>query len=84
MTQAMGIYDGRKVLLLEPLNLPANTPVVIIAKGSAEDREQMFWQKLLTLNLVQSVEKPALSDEEFEPAHITGKPISETIIEERR
>ncbi len=84
MAQAIGVYDGHKVLLLEPLDLPANTPVVVISKQTVEDKEQIFWHKLLTLGLIESIEESPVFDSEFKPALVSGPPVSETVIEERR
>jgi hypothetical protein len=47
MRSIKAIYDGKRVKLLEPINLPANTPLEIIVKEIHErKRRQDSWDSL--------------------------------------
>jgi hypothetical protein len=90
-----GIYDGNKVILQEPVSLPANTEVEVYIPdigddalsstyGSLKEREATFWQKLLEMGLIKKVVSRPKNFRPFTPVPVQGKPVSETIIEERR
>jgi hypothetical protein len=80
MIKVKGIYDGSKVVLLEPVSLQPNTPVEVIIP----EKEQIYWQRLNESGLIK--ELPSRSEENisYEPVSTTGRPISQTIIEDRR
>ena len=44
-----GIYDGAKVILLEPLAIPPHTPVEVWITEGTLDAEQVYWQRLVDL-----------------------------------
>jgi hypothetical protein len=83
--RVQGIYDGEKIVLVEPLPLPPNSRVEVIVPGSRDSIEESYWEKLAGMGLVM----PAPTDapeagETFEPVSIEGEPVSRTIIENRR
>ena len=79
-----GVYDGTKVVLSEPLPLPPNSTVEVLILEDSTDKEAVYWRHLLDLGLIKSI-RPLLSDtQEFTPVHVTGDPVSQTVIEERR
>lgn len=79
MLKVKGIYDGKKIVLLEPVSLLPNTPVEVLIP----EQEQTYWQKLLNDGLITKVRsQPKLQP--FTPVSTTGTPVSKTIIEERR
>lgn len=80
MLKVKGIYDGAKIVLLEPVSLLPNTPVEVLIP----EQEQAYWQQLIELGLVKEVRTPPTEDQPFTPVRVTGDPISQTIIEERR
>ena len=75
-----GMYDGTKVVLLEPVSLSPNTPVEVLIP----EQEQIYWQKLIKEGLIKEIRSSSGEDISSTPVPITGTPISETIIEERR
>ena len=85
MLRLKGIYDGQKVVLVEPVILPPNTAVEVIVADPAAEQEQAYWERLMTEGLVK-VRRPARRAQRQAPApaQITGAPLSETIIAERR
>jgi hypothetical protein len=48
------------------------------------DLEQVYWERLLELGLIKEICFPPTREELYEPVPVTGKPVSETIIEGRR
>jgi hypothetical protein len=85
MLRVKGIYDGTKVVLLEPLSLPPNSPVeVVILEQQATDPEQIYWQRLIGAGLIKRVRPQPVKEQPFVPVRVIGEPISQTIIEERR
>jgi hypothetical protein len=85
MLRLKGIYDGQKVVLVEPVILPPNTAVEVIVADPAAEQEQAYWERLIAQGLVKAM-RPARRAMRQAPApvQITGEPISETIIAERR
>jgi hypothetical protein len=84
MLRVRGVYDGSKITLLDPVSLAPNTPVEVLIPESAEDMEHYFWQRLLEVGLITAVRPHPTEDSPFTPVPISGEPISQTIIEERR
>jgi hypothetical protein len=84
MLRVKGIYDGKKVVLLDPLPLPPNSAVEVLVPEQAVDMEQVYWQRLISLELIKEVRPQPTDDVAFTPVHVTGAPVSQTIIEERR
>jgi hypothetical protein len=80
MLKVKGIYDGAKIVLLEPVSLSPNTPVEILIP----EPEQLYWQRLIELGLIKEVRTQPINDESFVSIRVIGEPISQTIIEERR
>ena len=48
------------------------------------DTEQVYWQRLVDLGLIKTVRPQPTDEQPFEPVHVIGVPISQTIIKERR
>ena len=47
------------------------------------DKETIYWQQLVDLGLIRTI-RSQLEPVDFEPLPVTGAPVSQTIIEERR
>jgi hypothetical protein len=56
----------------------------VLAVEQMMDTEQAYWQRLVDLGLIKTVRSQPAEEWSFEPVHVTGIPISQTIIEERR
>lgn len=84
MHKVKGVYDGKKVVLLEPLPIPPQTPVEVSVAEEALDTEQAYWQRLVELGLIKEVRTQPTDEQPFTPVRVTGKPVSQIIIEERR
>ncbi len=84
MLRVKGIYHDRTITLLEPLALPKNTAVeVIIAEPEAEP-EQLYRQRLLALGLIKERAEQPVDVTPYTPIEVSGPPLSQTILEERR
>ncbi len=55
-----------------------------ISKKSTEERQEELLRRLHAKGVIKSIPKREIADRNFEPVSIKGKPLSETIIEERR
>jgi hypothetical protein len=84
MLRVKGIYDGAKIVLLEPLPVPPHTPVEVLIPEGASDAESAYWQRLLDLGLLDEIRPLPIDEDAPEPIQVAGPPISETIIRERR
>jgi hypothetical protein len=84
MYKVKGVYDGKKVVLLEPLPIPPDTSVEVSVTEEALDLEQLYWQQLVERGLIANVRPLPLDEEPVSPVRATGRPVSEIIIEERR
>ena len=84
MLKVKGVYDGTKVVLTGPLPLPPNSTVEVLILEPSTDREEIYWRQLLDLGLVKRIRPQPTEVQEFTPAHVSGAPVSQTIIEERR
>jgi len=84
MYKVKGIYDGEKVVLLEPLPIPPDTSVEVLVTEEALDPEQVYWQQLVERGLIAKVRPLPLGEEPVNPVRASGRPVSEIIIEERR
>ena len=84
MYKVKGIYDGKKVVLLEPLPIPPDTSVEVLVTEEALDLEQIYWQQLVERGLIAKVRPLPMGEEPVDPVHASGRPVSEIIIEERR
>jgi hypothetical protein len=80
MVKVKGIYDGTKIVLLEPVSLLPNTPVEVLIP----EMEQIYWQRLLELGLIKEIRSQSSESLSITPIRVAGKPVSQTIIEERR
>jgi hypothetical protein len=84
MLMVKGVYDGTKVVLSEPLPLPPNSTVEVLVLEESTDREAVYWRQLLDLGLIKRIRPQPTEAQEYKPVHVTGEPVSQTIIEERR
>jgi hypothetical protein len=86
MTKIKGVYDGKHVLLLEPVHLVPDTPVEVLIPESAgeESREQAFLERLVKEGLLLAKEVSWPEETSLEPVPIRRPPFSQTIVEERR
>jgi len=84
MLRVKGVYDGSKVILSEPLPLPPNSAVEVLILHPSTDTEAAYWQQLLGQGLIKEIRPQPAEGQDFTPVHVTGTPISQTIIEERR
>jgi hypothetical protein len=84
MLKVKGMYDGAKVVLLDPVSLSPNTAVEVLIPEQGADRERTYWQRLIELGLIKEVRTPPAEDQPFTPIRVIGVPVSQTIIEERR
>lgn len=80
MIKVKGMYDGVKIVLLEPVSLTPNTLVEIIIL----EQEQLYWQRLQELGLIKEIQTLPIDEESLTPVEIIGPPVSQTIVEERR
>lgn len=84
MRRVKGIYDGKRIELLEEITLPPNTPVKVVIWQEDEDWEELYWQRLMELGLLKEVHTQSDCLPSFTPVHVEGPPVSQTIIEDRR
>ena len=84
MLRVKGIYDGAKIVLLDPVSLSPNTTVEVLIPDQNADKEQLYWQSLIEKGLIKEVRALSSDDQPFTPVRVTGEPVSQTIIEERR
>ncbi len=84
MIRVKGIYDGTKVILLEPVALPPDTKVEVLIPEAANEPEQAYWQRLVELGLVKEIRRRPAAYKPFTPIQVSGIPVSQSIIDERR
>jgi hypothetical protein len=87
-----GIVKGNVIVLDEPADLPDGAVVEVRsmfpppATPEEREREAAFSRRLLELGLISSIpaREPDPPGLDRTPVRVAGKPVSETIIEERR
>jgi hypothetical protein len=84
MLRVKGVCDGTRVILSEPLPLPPNSMVEVLILEASTDVEAAYWQQLLDQGLIKQVRPQPTKEQHFTPVHVTGTPVSQTIIDERR
>jgi hypothetical protein len=84
MLKVKGVYDGTKVVLIDSLPIPPHTMVEVLIVEDTIETERAYWQRLIDLGLIKEVRPRPTAEQPFEPVRVTGAPISQTIIEERR
>lgn len=84
MLRIKGIYDGQKVVLIEPVTLPPNTAVEVVIAEPDNNPEQLYQQRLLKLGLIKERPAAPVDTTPYTPIEVSGPPLSQTIIEERR
>jgi hypothetical protein len=84
MQRVKGIYDGISVRLIEAVDLPPDTEVEVLIPDRGTDREEEYWRQLKEAGLVlQRPQRPA-TERRFRPVPISGEPLSQTVIDNRR
>ena len=83
MATIRGLYNGQTIVLLEPISLPPNTEVEIVIPEPEKEAENDYWNQLQLLGLIAKKQATPASKSTFVPVKVTGKPLSQTIIEER-
>ena len=83
MKHIRAIYDGERVVLLEPVDLPPNTPVEVVVRDTAAIEQQVL-EALKARGLIRSTAPLANTLVPFTPVTVEGLPVSQTVIEERR
>ena len=84
MLKVKGVYDGERVILLEPVTMPPDTKVEVLIPEVNGESEQSYWQRLVELGLVSEVRRRSPTEKPFTPIQVLGIPVSQTIIDERR
>ncbi len=84
MLRVKGIYHDKTITLLEPLALPKNTAVEVIIAEPETEPEQLYRQRLLKLGLIKERPESPVDTAPYTPIEVSGPPLSQTIIEERR
>jgi hypothetical protein len=84
MVKVRGIFDGKNVVLEEPISLPPNTPVEVLIAEEHLKGEDVYWQRLREMGLITEVQSVRADAQPFTPVPVSGAPVSQTIIEERR
>ena len=84
MLKVKGVYDGTSVILLEPVTLSPDTKVEVWIPDTPGEAEQAYWQRLIELGLLKQIRPRSVPSRPFTPVHVSGSPLSQTIIDERR
>lgn len=90
MTRAIrvkGIYNGKTIELHDTLDLPPDTEVEVLVLEMSLTRQERLaqqMQELVNAGVLTHIPKGRPKDFDFKPVTVVGKPVSETIIEERR
>ena len=84
MLRIKGIYDGKRIDLLEEIQLPPNTPVQVVIWQESDDREVQYRQRLIESGLLNDLHLTTECLPSFTPVQLDGEPVSSTIIEGRR
>jgi hypothetical protein len=85
MLKVKGVYDGTRVVLLDPIALQPNTAVEVLIPESGVDAEQLYWQRLRAAGLITTTRVPRRQPRQAPPpVQVSGEPVSQTIVDERR
>ena len=91
MNKVRGIYDGKAIQLLEPVDWAPNTEVEIVLDLNGSDeidetraKRRALQRKMLAAGVISRILPENVPVQRFERTTITGKPISQTVIEDRR
>jgi hypothetical protein len=85
MLKVKGVYDGTRIVLLDPITLQPNTAVVVLVPESTVDAEQVYWQRLRAAGFITTVRAQRRQPRQAPPAvQVSGEPVSQTIVDERR
>ena len=83
MKHIRAIYDGQRVVLLEPVDLPPNTPLDVAVLDDAAAEQQVL-ETLKAQGLIHSTTPLANTLLPFTAVTVEGPPVSQTVLEERR
>lgn len=84
MLKVKGVYDGTRVILLEPVAWPPDTQVEVLIPDTDGEAERAYWQRITELGLLKQIRPRSVSSRPFTPVQVNGLPLSQTIIDERR
>lgn len=85
MLKVKGIYDGARVVLLDPIALQPNTAVEVLIPEASLDAESLYWQRLRATGLITMTRAQRQQPRQAPPPiRVNGEPVSQTIIDERR
>ena len=85
MLKVKGVYDGTRVVLLDPIALQPNTAVEVLIPEAGVDAEQLYWQRLRATGLITTTRTRRRQPRQAPPpVQVSGEPVSQTIIDERR
>lgn len=85
MLKVRGVYDGTRVVLLDPVALQPNTAVEVLIPESTVDPQQLCNQKLRAAGLVTTVRtRRSELRRSPSPVQVKGDPLSRTIQDDRR
>ena len=85
-----GVVKGNTIVLPAGAHLTEGSTVevrpVLVQDLTEEQKEMLFKQKLLAMGLIKEIKMPKrhVLRRNRKPIRVSGKPLSETIIEERR
>lgn len=82
MRHIKAIYNGQQVVLLEPVDLPPNTPLDIVVLD-AEATELQVLEALKGQGLIRRTEPPSNRLAPITPIRVEGPPVSQTVLEDR-
>lgn len=82
MRHIKAIYDGSRVVLLEPVNLPPHTPLEIVVID-AEATDQHVLEALKAQGLIRGTEAPINRLAPTTPIRVEGPSLSQTVLEDR-
>lgn len=78
MKHSKAIYDGQQVILLEPVDLPPDTPLDVVVLDELDVLEALKARGLI-LQIVSPVNSLVLTT----PLHVDGPPVSQTLLDDR-
>ena len=89
MIKVKGIFNGTTIDLLEPIFIPTNTAVEVTIETTDDmdqsdaKAERAFLEHLLAIGMISHIPSGEVDPTPFTPIFVPGKPVSESIIEDR-
>ena len=84
MLKVKGIYDGEHIRLLEDVSILPNTEVEVLIPDPDAAQEEAYFHRLIELGLIKEHRQRVPENRSFRPVPISGEPLSQTIIDQRR